>query len=86
VERWFFEVGPFKGKHRKSSKFPHAKDSIKNIEKAKLYLTTMVSKNHRNVVFADEKPMKEIDIYGTVRRDPNTGEVPNWSCNANSKN
>ena len=36
--------------------------------------------------FADEKPMKEIDIYGKVRRDVITDEVLVHQMNAESKN
>ena len=37
-------------------------------------------------VFADEKPMKEIDLYGTVRRNVLNGSIPVHKMNANSKN
>lgn len=86
IERWFLSIGPFKGKQRKTSKFPHARDSVENIQKMELYLNAMAFYNHRNVVFADEKPMKEIDIFGSTRRDPLTGAVYERNCNANSKN
>lgn len=41
---------------------------------------------HRSVVFADEKPMNEIDIFGSTRRDLLTGFVYKQNCNANLKN
>ena len=37
-------------------------------------------------MFADEKPMKEINLYGKVRRDVMNGSVPVHKCKANSKN
>ena len=42
--------------------------------------------DRRRLVFADEKPMKEIDIYGKVRRDPIDGTVAWIPCNPNTKN
>jgi len=42
--------------------------------------------DHTNIIFADKKHLKEIDIYGKVRRDVYTGEVPTIKCNANSRN
>ena len=37
-------------------------------------------------VFANEKPMKEIDIFGTVRRNIMDGTIPVHKMQANSKN
>ena len=42
-------------------------------------------KDHTQLIFANEKPMKEIDIFGTVKRNVVTYEVPNHSMNKNSK-
>ena len=42
--------------------------------------------NPRRLVFADEKQMKEIDIYGRVRRNVIDGTVPHIPCNPNIKN
>ena len=85
VSNWF-NSGPFKGNMRKTSKFL-AKHSPENVQRMAEYIQFMRSiQDHRRVVFADEKSMQEIDIYGTVRSDPRTGFVPNHSCNANSKN
>ena len=31
MKRWFHSVGPYKGTLRKTSAFPHQKDSVQNI-------------------------------------------------------
>ena len=46
----------------------------------------MEVEDHSTVVFADKKPMKEIDIYGAVQRDLFSGDVPNHEMEANAKN
>ena len=43
-------------------------------------------KDHSRFVFADKKTMKEIDIYGKVRQNIMTGDVPNHSMEANARN
>ena len=42
--------------------------------------------DHTRCVFADEKPLKEVDLTGQVRRDPFTGDIPHETCNANAQN
>ena len=87
IQRWFKNIGPFKGLMRVTSKFPPAKDSREVVELLHEYLDFIgIIDDHTRLVFGDEKPMKEIDIYGTVRRDPFVGDVPDHKCNANSKN
>ena len=86
VSGWFKHRGPFKGTMRLTSKFPPAKDSWECCELVHQYFMFMSSVDHRNVVFGDEKPFKEIEIFDRVRRDPITGIVPALVCNANSKN
>jgi len=86
MSRWFHTIGPFKGTMRVTSKFPPAKYSTKNTELLRSYFAfTRHLKDHRRLVFADEKPMKDIDLYDRTRRDPITGEVFPILCNANSK-
>ena len=86
ITRWFHTIGPFKGTMRVTSKFPPAKYSDKNTELLHSYIALIKHlKNHRRLVFADEKPMKDIDLYDRTRRDPVTGEVFPILCNANSK-
>lgn len=72
------------------SKFPPGKNSKLSLQLVKEYISFIMSvKDHtrsRRLVFADEKPMKEIDIFHRVQRDPFTGEVAPITCNANSKN
>ena len=87
ITRWFHQVGPFKGTMRATSKFPPAKDTWLSVSLVERYCDFMTSiTDHSNVIFADEKPMKEIDIHGKVRRNIMTGDVPTIQCNANSKN
>ena len=84
---WFHTVGPFKGTMRVTSTFPPDKDSPRVQALLDDYVDFVNSiEDHRRLVFADEKPMKEIDIYGKVRRDPMTGHVlQHRSQNANTK-
>ena len=87
IQRWFMSIGPFKGTMRLTSKFPSGRDSWATYRLLKQYLRLIVEvDDHRRLVFADEKPMKEIDIYGAVRRDIFTGDVPKHQMEANSKN
>ena len=88
MSRWFKTMGPFKGNLRETSLFPPAKDSPRVKYLRTTYLRFICNiRNHKNLVFADEKPMKEQDIYSLVRRDIMTGIVPaNKARNANSRN
>ena len=72
---------------RLTSLFPPAKNSFRNLQLTRRYLSFVKSiYNHERFVFADEKPMKEINIFSKVRRNPFSGGVPDHTCNANSKN
>ena len=87
ISRWFKTIGTFKGTMRATSKFPPAKDTWQSLYLVKQYFALMYAlEDHTNIIFADEKHLKEIDIYGKVRRDVYTGEVPTIKCNANSRN
>ena len=88
ITRWFNEIGTYKAVFRKTSIFPPNKFSNENHIKLTNYINLINEvTDRRRLVFADEKPLKEIDIYTKVRRDPMTGFVPyNISRNANSKN
>ena len=87
ITKWFHGVGEFKGTMRKASKFPNAKNSPRVQRELRLWLQFRDEvDNHKRIVFADEKPLKEIDIYGTVRRDLVDGHVPYHKMNANSRN
>ena len=87
ISRWFRNISPFKGTMRKTSKFPPRKFSKRNNKLLiEFFKIKKYTPDHRKFVFADEKPMKEIDVYGEVHRDPITGEVPVQQCEANSKN
>ena len=87
VRRWFMTAGPYKGSLRATSRFPSSKDSPHTIQ-ALIDYTNFIKTldNDYRLVFADEKPMKEVDIYGCVRRDPMTGQIPTHRMNVNSKN
>ena len=73
---------------RVTSRYPSGRDSWSSFSLLKMFLRFILSINdHSRLVFADEKPMKEIDIYRSVRRDVLTGEVPVHELDsANSKN
>ena len=88
VSRWFHHIGPYKGTMRKTSIFPHKKGSPEVMEYLDCYINFMINvRDHSRIVFSDEKPMKEIDIFGCVRRDLVTGEVPANLCSTvNSRN
>ena len=88
VERWFQTIGPFKGTMRVTSRYPSARDSWTTYHILENYLAFILSiDDHSRLVFADEKPMKEVDVYRLVRRDLVTGFTPNHSVDsANSKN
>ena len=45
-----------------------------------------IVKYHTRLVFADEKSMKDIYIFGTVRRVIVTADIPNRFTKENSKN
>ena len=86
ITRWFKHVGPFKGNYRKTSRFPPAKYSQSNTRLLNRYLSFVCLFHPSRFIFADEKPMKEIDLYGRVRRNVLDGTVPVHKMNANSKN
>jgi hypothetical protein len=76
ITKWFQSIGPFKGNLRETSLFPPAKEGKKVQTLKKDYLSFISNVcHHKQIVFADEKPMKSQDIYRLVRRDPVTGIV-----------
>lgn len=80
-------IGPFKGTLRITSRFPSGKDSYPTYCLLCQYLRFIVSiDDHTRLVFADEKPMEEINIFRHARRNVETGGIPNHQMNANSKN
>ena len=88
VERWFLTIGPFKGTMRVTSRYPSARNSWTTINILREYLNFIVQiQDYSRLVFADEKPMKEIDVYRSVRRNPVDGNTPNHDVDsAKSKN
>ena len=83
MSKWFHSIGPFKGTMRLTSRFPPAKNTWMSTELVHQFLSFMMKIDHIQLVFADEKPMKGVDIYDKVRRDPFTGNVPHLTCDAN---
>ena len=58
-----------------------------NLQKLQEYLTFIAALPvYTRLVFSDEKPMKEINIYPRVRRDPFTGEIPKNKVSSSAKN
>ena len=87
IQRWFMTIGLFKGTMRITSSFPFRRYSYPTYCLLCQYLKFVVSvDDHRQLVFVDEKPMKERNIFWSVRRNPNTGKSPEYRINANSKN
>ena len=77
IERWFMTIGPFKGVMRLTSKHPSGRDSWPTYRMLKNYLAFILSvKDHSRLVFANKKPMKELNTLRRVRRDVRTGAVP----------
>ena len=88
VERWFFTIGTFKGTMRVTSRYPSGRESWTTLQILQQYLSFIRSiGNHSRLVFVNEKPMKEVDVYWYSQRDPKTGSTPNHQLeSANSKN
>ena len=87
VLRWFKFIGPYTGSMRETSAYPPGRSSEAALHHLSEYLD-FISKvsDVSRLVFADEKPMKERDIFRKVRRDVRTGTTPRHTMNANSKN
>ena len=80
-------MGSYRGSLRATSRFPSSKNSHRSILSLIDYVSLIKTlDNDSRLVFADENPMEEVDIFGCVRRDPFTGQIPPHSMNANSKN
>ena len=77
MQRWFMTIGPFKGTMRVTSVFPDSRNSWQTYCLLQNYLEFIFSiDDHKRLVFADEKPMKEKDLYTKVRRDVKKGTTP----------
>ena len=75
--RWFKKIGPYKGSLKKTSTRPTGRNTYRVcilLEKYLHFVSNIVDK--RRLVFADEKPMKEIMIFSKVRNDVLTNETP----------
>ena len=87
MQRWFKAVGPYKGSMRATSRFPSGWNSPQTVQQLRDYLGFIsMTRDHTRLVFADEKPMKETNIFRNVRRDPMTGIIPHHEMEANRKN
>ena len=70
-------IGPFKGTMRVTSTFPDSRNLWQTYCLLQNYLEFIFSiADHKRLVFADEKPMKEKDLYMKVRRDVKKGTTP----------
>ena len=87
ITNWFQTIGPCKGSLRLTSTFPPNKDSPRVFDLVQEYLNFIGAlKDHKRLVFIDEKPFKGMDIFTSARRDPFTGVVPHLSApDANSR-
>ena len=73
---------------RVTSHFHSGRDSWTTVMLLRQYTNFILSlENHTRLVFADEKPMKEADVYRCVRRDPLNGQTPYHTVDSvNSRN
>ena len=76
IQQWFNTIGPFKGTMRATSRYPTARNSLQTYIQVCEYLDFMSQVDHQKLVFSDEKPMKDIMVYRTVRRNPLEGDTP----------
>lgn len=75
--RWFKEIGPFKGTLRKTSTRPTGRNTYRVCVLLEKYLNFVRGiSDRRRLVFADEKPMKEVMIFSRVRKDVLTNKTP----------
>ena len=78
---------PFKGTLCVISRYPPGRNSWITYQILEQYISFMkIVKDHTRLVFADEKLMPDIYIFGTVRHKIVTGEIPSYHMNASSKN
>ena len=72
---------------RVASRYPSRQNTYVMYRILKHYLAFILNIHyHTRLTFADKKPMKEIDIYGCMCRDPQTGRVPIHDMEVNIKN
>ena len=71
---------------RLTSKYPSGKSSWETRQLLEEYLTFVGQVDPKRLVFMDKNPMKGVDIYTHVRKNLFTDDVPNLTCDTNSKN
>ena len=72
---------------RVTSSHPTGRYSDATIVRLRDYISLIESiPDHKRLVFSDEKPMKEIDIFPRVRKNPLTGVSPKNISTSSSKN
>ena len=77
IKRWFDKIGPHKGSLCATSSHLTGRYSESTVMRLQDYLAFISSiNNHSQLVFSDEKPMKEVMIFPKVRKDPLTGKCP----------
>ena len=85
MSKWFLGIGPFRGCFRTTSKFPLAKNTPRVLNLVKEYVHIIVAlKDHRVLVFADKKPMKQKDLFTLVHRKPFTGRIPHHATDSST--
>ena len=66
-----------------TSRYPSGRDFWATYSILQFYLPFILSiDDHSHIVFEDEKPMKEIDVYRLVRHDVLTGNTPTHEFNS----
>ena len=87
ILRWFNTIGPYKGSLRVTGSHPNGRETFRTCYLLQQYLKKIsFIKNRKRLVFADEKPFKEIDIFGRVRRDVKNGDTPPNKTHSSSRN
>ena len=67
---WFKTIDLFKGTLQVTSRYPYGWKTYVTYIMLKHYLVfILIIHDHKRLVFTDEKVMKEIDVYGCMRRD-----------------
>ena len=67
ITQWFHLIGPFRGTFCSNSVFPTAKNTVHVLRKVIEYLEFISTiQNHACLVFADEKPLKQVDLFQLV--------------------
>ena len=87
ITRWFKTMGPFKGNLCVTGSFPPGRDSPVTVDMFCRFVNFMTHVgDHSQVVFSNEKPMKELILFRKARRNIVDGSTPRHRHHIHSKN